>query len=87
MLTIEYANSPIWANAEHTLINLMVKFVEFTDVLPFTASPTDDMSYGKELFTNAVNGDYETISDYIPPPQPIEPTTENQPISTGTQSA
>ena len=68
MITVEYANSPVWANADNTAINLNVKFVGFADVVPFTASPTDDTTYGPELFANAEAGDYGPIGAYVPPP-------------------
>jgi hypothetical protein len=70
MLTIEYAKDPVWANDIDTAINLIVKFVEFTEEMPFTASPNDPMPYGIELFNNAVAGDYGTIAPYVSPLPP-----------------
>jgi len=67
MLTIQYAKDPIWNNSVNTAILLTVKFEEFTDEMPFTATPYDDMSYGVELFNNAVAGDYGTIAPYYSP--------------------
>lgn len=81
MLTIEYAKDPVWANEENTAINLIVKFVEIPEELPFTASPDDPMPYGVELYNNALAGDYGTIAPYVPPPTPV------QPITNGTQPA
>ena len=68
MLTIQSAKDPTWANEEHTSINLIVKFEEFGDEVPFTATPYDPMPYGVELFNNGVAGDYGTITPYTPPP-------------------
>jgi len=39
------------------------------------------MPYGVELFNNAVAGNYGEIAPYVPPPEPVQPTT------TGTQTA
>jgi hypothetical protein len=76
-LTVEYANSPVWANEANTAINLNVKFVEYDTVLPFTATSTDDTTYGPELFAKAVAGDYGSIAAYVKPPVVIHitPTT------------
>jgi hypothetical protein len=71
MLTIEYAKNPIWNNADHNAIFLIVKFVEMADELPFTATPFDVESYGIELYNNAFAGYYGEIASYVPPP-PIE---------------
>ena len=72
MLTVEYANTPVYANEANTAINLMVKFVEMKDVLPFTASPGDVMEYGQRLYANAVNGDYGTVAPYVPQTQSVQ---------------
>ena len=80
MLTIEYAKNCVWTNEEHTAINMIVKFVEIPEELPFLATPYDPMPYGVELFNNAVAGDYGPIAPYVPP------VLENIP-TTGTQTA
>jgi len=67
-MNIEYAKNPIWNDSENQSILLTVKFSEFNDELPFTATPYDDMPYGVELFDNAVAGVYGEISPYVPPP-------------------
>lgn len=71
MLTIEYAYDPVYANATGTEIDMMVKFVEMANVLPFTATPEDPMPYGRELYANALTGKYGPIAPYVPPPQPV----------------
>jgi len=75
MLTVEYANTPVWANYDETEINLQVKFVEFEYVVPFTATSTDSTTYGPELFANAVDGEYGPIAPYVPPPLIVGPST------------
>ena len=66
MLTIDYAKDPVWNDEEHTAIHLIVKFLEIAEELPFLATPFDPMSYGVELFNNAVAGDYGIVSPYVP---------------------
>lgn len=81
MLTIENAHSPKFTNSEKSQIDLMVKFFEFHDELPFTASKNSNDSYSLELFNNAVNGSYGEIANFIPSiiyeiPKSDQPITE-----------
>jgi hypothetical protein len=71
MLTIEYSKDCSWSSKDHTEIDMVVKFVEFSDELPFLATPYDTEPYGVELFNNAVAGDYGSIAPYVPLP-PLE---------------
>jgi hypothetical protein len=75
MVTIQYAKDPVYANAEGTTIQLIVKFEEFNEEMPFGATPFDPMPYGVELYNNAVAGMYGPIAPYIPPPDPVQPST------------
>lgn len=89
MLTIEYAKNPIYANQEHTVINLMVKFAEFDEELPFTAVSDDIHNHGVELFNRAMAGEFGPISDYVefrtnPEIGTVPP--EQQPSTTGSQN-
>lgn len=68
----EYANSPVWANADQTAINLSVKFDDIAQEIPFTASETDTTSHGQELFTAAANGDFGPVGAYVPPGPPSQ---------------
>ena len=70
MLTIQYAKDPWYGDAEGIDIQLTVKFEEMSDELPFCANADDPMSYGRELYANALRGDYGTIAPYVPPPEP-----------------
>ena len=70
-MQLEYAKNPVWANAEHTMIDLTIKWVEINEELPFTASPNDCEEYGRAIFAAAASGDFGTIGEYIPPPEPI----------------
>lgn len=68
MLTLEYAKDPIWANAEQiNAINLIVKWEEFLEEMPFTATSYDTELYGVELYNNAVAGVYGTVAPYVAP--------------------
>jgi len=88
MLTIEYAKDPKSVNAENTQIDLIVKFIEIDDELPFTATPFDVEPYGVELYNNAIAGQYGEVAPYVPPPPPPpEPVLQEQPTTTGTKTA
>jgi len=50
-----------------------LKFEEFANELPFSASPNDVEPYGVELYNNAVAGDYGPVAPYVPPPEPVQP--------------
>jgi hypothetical protein len=67
MLTVEYAINPVFANGSGTEINLMVKFVEMATILPFTATPSDPMTYGVAIYNNAAAGVYGPVAPYVPP--------------------
>lgn len=76
MLTIESAHSPKFMNATGDEIDLMVKFAEVNQELPFTARPVDSQDYCVELFNNAVAGMYGDVAPYVPPPPPPSPNPE-----------
>ena len=78
MLTIESASNLTYTTADNDAINLNVKFVEFNEVLPFNATPTDSMPYGVELYNRAKAGEFGPIALYV------DPSVKTQPESTGT---
>jgi hypothetical protein len=86
MLTIEYAKNPVYVTEQNDEIDLIVKFIEIADELPFTATPFDIEPYGVELYNNAVAGQYGEVAPYVPPPKPPVVYT-TQPTTTGTQVA
>lgn len=67
MITIQYAKDPIYSSADGQTIQLTVKFTEFSDEMPFGASPNDPMPYGVELYNRAVAGEFGPIAPYVPP--------------------
>jgi hypothetical protein len=70
---LEYAKNPVWANAEHTLIDLTIKWDAIAEELPFTASPTDTEAHGRAIFAAAAAGDFGPVAEYVPPPDPEPP--------------
>jgi hypothetical protein len=69
-MQLEYAKNPVWANAEHTMIDLTVRFAEIPEDLPFTASPDDTEAHGRAIFAAAQAGEYGPVAEYLPPPAP-----------------
>ncbi len=61
-------HSPVWGNATHTIVNLMVTFDWLSDEVGFTASPYDVEDYGRELHARAIAGDFGEIEEYEQPP-------------------
>ena len=72
MLTIQYAKDPIYASEDGRVISLVVKFVEFSEEMPFGATPFDPMPYGVELYNRAVAGEFGHVAPYVAPPSPEE---------------
>jgi len=79
-MQLEYAKDPAWANAEHTMIDLVVKFSHINQELPFTAVPDDSEAHCREIFAAAVAGDYGPVAEYVPEPIP-EPESPPTPPS------
>lgn len=70
-------SNPRWANAEHTMIDCEITTSQFGDeVLPFAASPNDVEAHGRAIFADLVAGKYGPIAEYVPPPEPVQPTVE-----------
>ena len=69
------ASNPVWANEANTAIDVMAQFDTFPSPIPFTASPTDTTSYGPDIYSRAVAGEFGVVAPYVPPPPP---PTDNQ---------
>jgi hypothetical protein len=70
MRTVLSASKPAWANPDKTIIDLYVLFEELQDTfgeLPFSATADAAEDYTRELFANAVKGDYGDIAEYAAP--------------------
>ena len=64
--------NPIWADAEHTLIDCQITTSKFgSELLPFTANANDTEEHGRVLFAELVNGQHGVIAEYIPPSNEI----------------
>lgn len=71
--------TPKWVNEEHTLIDCLVNFVDFSeDFVPFTASPTSDTPYGREIFSDCVAEKYGPVAEYVPPPPYVATADDNK---------
>jgi hypothetical protein len=75
-MKLEYAKNPIWADAEHTMIDLTIKWDAWPEELPFTASPNDVEPHGRQIFQAALEGDFGPIAEYVAPEQPETPDSE-----------
>jgi hypothetical protein len=62
-----YAKSPKWANQNKTIIDLVVRFEEIDEDLPFTANPKDVEPHGRDIYARAIAGEFGEIADYTPP--------------------
>lgn len=84
MLTVVSAHSPVYSAEDQQGVSLMVKFEEFNEELPFTATSHDPMSYGVELYNRAISGEFGPIADFVGIKQadPSQP----QPTVDGAQS-
>jgi len=66
-MNFSYAKEPKFSSEDGGMINLIVKFDEFDEEVPFTANPNDVISHGRELYAKAMNGDFGEIEQYVPP--------------------
>lgn len=73
MYIVESITDIVYRTEDRQHINCKVKFAEFNEVHPFTASITDPEDHGVSIYNEIVAGKYGPIGDYVPPPPP---TTE-----------
>jgi hypothetical protein len=73
MYTVESITDIVYRTEDKKHINCKVKFAEFDEVHPFTASDTDPEDHGVSIYNDIVSGKYGPIGDYVPP---LPPTTE-----------
>lgn len=66
-LTIVTVTNPQWANPDQTAINVIARFSEIDEDLPFTAVPNDTEAHGREIFARASAGEFGAIDVYVPP--------------------
>jgi hypothetical protein len=78
--TITSLANPIWADADHTMIDCNISFEHLNNiVMPFTASIKDIEPHGREIFELIKSGKFGPIAEYVPPPEPevIDEDTSN----------
>jgi hypothetical protein len=64
-MQLEYAKNPRWVNAEHTMIDLEIKWETINEEYPFTASPTDVEAHGRAIFEAAAAGQFGEVAEYV----------------------
>jgi hypothetical protein len=67
-------------NPKHTsdqTIDLDIEHPEF-GWIPFTASPNDVEEKGRDLYAQAIAGDFGPVAAYVPPPPHISTSVENK---------
>lgn len=75
MNLIEAKNPVFWENLNIIDLDVLVEGRE--DFIPFTASPRDGESYGRELFERALGGEFgEPVSKMYVEPEYTRPVTE-----------
>lgn len=67
-MQLEYAKDPVWANANHTMIDLVIKWDQFPEEHQFTATLDDCEEHGRQIFVAAVAGEFGPVAEYIAPP-------------------
>lgn len=69
--------NPIWSNAEKTRIDCEITTSQFgAEILPFTADQFDIEPHGRAIFADIVAGTYGPIAEYVPVPEPVQPTVD-----------
>jgi hypothetical protein len=84
MLNVQTAENPQFTCEDKSQILLLVKFAEFQEKLPFTATSYDAMPYGVDLYNRALSEEFGPIAEYVAPPEPE--AAENQPSVDGAQT-
>ena len=82
-LTIESVTDVVYSTATGSKIDCNVKFAEYNEILPFTATADDVETHAREIFERAVAGEYGAISDYVAPPPPSENPARGHSIGPG----
>jgi hypothetical protein len=74
--TLTSLSNPVWADAENTRIDCIIKTSQFGDEeLPFTADQNDVEPHGRILFGRIVAGEFGPIAEYVEPTPPTSPPT------------
>jgi len=71
-MQLEYAKQPQWCDAEHTGINVLIRWDGWDAELPFTATKDDPEAHGQQIYQNILAGVYGEIAEFVPPPAPTK---------------
>jgi hypothetical protein len=71
--TVQSITDIVYRTPDNKVINCNVKFAEFDEVHPFSASASDIEEHGVNIYNDIVSGKYGPIAAYVPPEPP---TTE-----------
>jgi hypothetical protein len=66
---MNYTNikNPVWANAEHTVINCEVDFNDLKEeFVPFSANLNDSYAHTKQIFNECIEGKWGSIAEFVP---------------------
>lgn len=64
-ITYSSVKEPRWANREKTAIDCLVYFEHLKSEVPFTASATDVVPHGREIFARCIQGEFGEIASLI----------------------
>jgi hypothetical protein len=67
MLTLEYAKDPVYGDETGNNIQLIVKWEEFPQEMPFGATTYDPEAYGRDLHERAKLGEFGVVAPYVVP--------------------
>jgi hypothetical protein len=81
MFTLEYAKNPVYFDVSGNSINLLIKWQEFNEEMPFLATSYDTEPHGVDLYNRAKAGEFGEVAPYVAPPN------IGQPQTIGTQTA
>jgi hypothetical protein len=85
-MQIESVKNPKWVDAGHTKIDVVVKFKEMANEIPFTASKNDCTDYGVAIFEACEAGQHGVVAAYVPPPPEPKAASQTQPTVDGAQT-
>jgi hypothetical protein len=66
MLTVKYAKNPVWGSDDGQQIQLIVRFEEINQELPFNATSYDCESHGVDLYNRAKAGEFGEVAPFVP---------------------
>lgn len=65
MMVYTAVKNPVFADAQQKLINCLVKFEQFPDFVPFTASLTDTEEHSQQIYTECLLEKYGVVGAYV----------------------